>query len=70
MRLGQSTLTDDEKRTEAKKHLTYLSDFLESMNQTERNFVERKLQAFEDYDDKTRVSNSELFWLRDLVVKY
>jgi hypothetical protein len=67
---GQTTLTDDEKRTEARKHVDYLEDFFEQMQQNERTFVEQLANTFERFGDKTNISNKQLFWLRDLVTKY
>ena len=67
---GQTTLTDDEKRTEAKKHVDYLQDFFEQMQQNERTFVEQLSERFDRFGDKTQISNKQLFWLRDLVLKY
>jgi hypothetical protein len=67
---GQTTLTEEEKYTEAKRHVDYLQDFLEQMTTTERDFVERKADAMQRFGTKTMVSNRELFWLRDLALKY
>jgi hypothetical protein len=60
---GQSTLTDEEKVTEAERHVNALQDSFEQMTQGERTFVEQ-------YGTKTVISNKQLFWLRDLVTKY
>jgi hypothetical protein len=67
---GQSTLSDAEKITEVRKHIHYLQDHLEQMNGVERGFVERMTEQLESWGDNTRISNKQLFWLRDLSLKY
>lgn len=67
---GQTTLSDDEKRTEAKKHVDYLTDFLEQMLPHERSFITRLSDNFESFGNRTNISNKQLFWLRDLIIKY
>jgi hypothetical protein len=67
---GESTLTDAEKVTEMRKHLEYLSDHLERMSHVERGFIQNKIEQLERYGDHLRVSNKELFWTRDLILKY
>jgi hypothetical protein len=67
---GESTLTNDEKVTEAKKHVRYLADWLASMTEKERGFVVGLDEALTRYGSKTAISNKVLFWLRDLVTKY
>jgi hypothetical protein len=67
---GESTLTDAEKVTEMRRHLNYLVDFLEQMSYPERDFVQKMIGLLEQYEDRTRISNKQLFWLRDLSLKY
>jgi len=67
---GQSTLTAAEKTTEAKRHVDYLEDRLEQMQDHERRFVESLMQSFERFGSKTFISTKQLFWLRDLNLKY
>jgi hypothetical protein len=68
---GQSTLTNDEKVTEAKKHVRYLLDnWRDSMDTEERVFVINIDDNLTRYGSKTAISTRQLFWLRDLVTKY
>jgi len=66
MKLGQSTLSPAERVTEAKRHLTYLANYLEAMLPKERLFVEDMTNKL----DGGFVSPNQLFWLRDLSAKY
>ncbi len=67
---GESTLSDDEKRSEAQRHVTYLRQLTGLMAEYERKFVERLANDFDTYGNRVNISNKQLFWLRDLVVKY
>ncbi len=67
---GESTLNHAEKITEFRKHIHNLSDHLEEMTPTERGFVERMTEQLESWGDNTSISNKQLFWLRDLSLKY
>ena len=67
---GQSTLSNAEKVTELRRHIHDLSGCLEQMNDTERVFVERMTEQLESYGDRVALSNKQLFWLRDLSLKY
>jgi len=67
---GQTTLTDDEKITEAKRHVKYLKFHLTEMMDAERDFVQNTDDALLRYGAKAIISNKVLFWLRDLVLKY
>lgn len=67
---GQSTLTDAEKHIEIEKHLSYLMAFLERMTDEERKFVKHQSERLRYFGDRTQFSNNQLFWLRDLVLKY
>ena len=67
---GESTLSHAEKITEFRKHIHDLSDHLEEMTPTERGFVERMTEQLESWGDNTSISNKQLFWLRDLSLKY
>lgn len=67
---GQSTLTDAEKYTECVRHVNYLLDFVERMMDNERKFVENLSDRMDRFGGKTEISNKQLFWLRDLTIKY
>jgi hypothetical protein len=67
---GESTLSDAEKVTEAIRHVGYLLDFTERMMDNERKFVEGLSDRLDRYGAKTQISNKQLFWLRDLILKY
>jgi hypothetical protein len=67
---GQSTLSDAEKYTECVKHVNYLLDFVEQMQDRERKFIEDLSDRMDRFGGKTQISNKQLFWLRDLVLKY
>lgn len=68
---GESTLSEDEKKTEARRHVEHLTHYLDLMeDERERKFVSDMAERFENYGDKTFVSNKQLFWLRDLATKY
>jgi hypothetical protein len=68
---GQSTLSNDEKVTEAKKHVRYLLDNQrKAMDAKEHGFVLGIDENLTRYGSKTVISNRVLFWLRDLVTKY
>lgn len=69
-KLGQSTLTEAEMRTEARRHLNYLQDRFEGMTQSERTFVEQRVEAFKRFSDRAVITPNQLFWLRDLAEKY
>jgi len=71
MRLGQSTLSDDERRTEARKLLDNIrkAPSLSELTEKEREFVEKITQDFQKYADRTFVSPNVLFWLRDIHMK-
>jgi hypothetical protein len=62
-KLGQSSLSDSERLTEAKTLLLELVDMTEAMNAKERSFVE-------DMNERSYCSPNQLFWLRDLHQKY
>jgi hypothetical protein len=66
---GQSTLTEAEKVTETVKHLQALVPHTEQMNQQERDFVLR-LASYVRLNTPFTVTNPQLFWLRDLRMKY
>jgi hypothetical protein len=69
-RLGKSTLTDEEKVTEAKRHVANLLPHVEEMAEEERTMVVDLDDALRRYGPKTVISSQVLFWLRDLVLKY
>ena len=67
---GQSTLTDDEKVTEAKRHVAALAKSFSEMTDKERDFVQGIADNLQRYGAKTVISNKVLFWLRDLNMRY
>lgn len=67
---GQTSLTEAEKVTEARKHVDALMPFLEKMNGVEQAFISKLEWQFKKYGNNTSVLNRQLFWLRDLRVKY
>ena len=67
---GQSTLSHDEKVTEAKRHTAYLRPHYSEMDSKECNFVKDVADNLQRYGAKTAISNKVLFWLRDLTMKY
>ena len=50
--------------------MDYLQDFLEQMAGHEKAFVVRMTEQLESYGERTVISNKQLFWLRDLSLKY
>lgn len=67
---GQSTLTDAEKVTEARKHVEALSDHVSEMAPNEQKFIADLSEKFEKYGQRTFISNQQLFWLRDLRMNF
>lgn len=67
---GQSTLSSDEKVTEAKRHVAYLAAHYAEMDDKECKFVKDIAENLQRYGAKTVISNKVLFWLRDLNAKY
>lgn len=67
---GESTLTNAEKVTEAKKLIGYLEDHFEEMQPGERQFVQQMAERLETWGDTMAIMNKQLFWLRDLYEKY
>ena len=63
---GQSTLSDAEKFTEAKRHVAILQDAFEQLAPNEQRFVSDLAERIERYGPKTLISNKQLFWLRDI----
>jgi len=61
---SSSTLTPAERRQEASKIVSRISDCLDQMTPTERRFVESVSCGF------APVSIRQIFWLRDLNEKY
>lgn len=53
-------------REEARELLDQLVDHTEDMNEKSKRFVEDLYDKFEQYDDRTFVSEAQLEWLRDL----
>jgi hypothetical protein len=66
--LGQSTLSDDERRSEAVHLLNELINNVEGMQSHECRFVEEQF-CKKDYTS-FYISPKQLFWLRDLFQKY
>lgn len=67
---GQTTLTDAEKVTEARKHVEELIDHVAAMAPNEAKFVQDMHERFEQYGERTFVSNKQLFWLRDIRMNF
>jgi hypothetical protein len=67
---GQTTLTDAEKVTEARKHVEALVDHVAAMAPNEAKFITDLSERFEKYGDKTFISNKQLFWLRDIRMNF
>lgn len=67
---GESTLTNEQKVTEAEKHVNALLDHFEEMTPEEQRFVSDLSGKFEKWGKNTFISNKVLFWLRDLNMKY
>ena len=67
---GQSTLTDAEKVTEARKHVEALTPHLAAMAPNEQEFIAKLAENFEKYGERTYISNKQLFWLRDIRMNF
>lgn len=67
---GQTTLTDAEKVTEARKHVEALIDHVAAMAPNEAKFITDLAERFEKYGERTLISNRQLFWLRDLRMNF
>ena len=63
---GQSTLTDAEKVTEARKLVESLEKQLGKLAPNEQRLVQSLSDNFRRYGAKTMVSNAQIFWLRDI----
>jgi len=67
---GQSTLTDAEKVTEARKHVDALIDHVAAMAPNEAKFITDLSEKFEQYGAQTFITNKQLFWLRDIRMNF
>lgn len=67
---GQTTLTDAEKVTEARKHVDALVARVPEMSESEAQFITRLAGQFKQFGARTSISNKQLFWLRDIRMKY
>jgi len=67
---GQSTLTEAEKVTEARKHVEVLKQHLAAMAPNEQQFITKLVGNFEKYGERTYISNKQLFWLRDIRMNF
>ena len=67
---GETTLTDAEKVTEARKHVEVLIDHVAAMAPKEADFITKLAERFEQYGDRTFISNKQLFWLRDIRMNF
>jgi len=63
---GQTTLTDAEKVTEARKHVEALKNHVKAMAPNEAQFITKLAENFQKYGERTYISNKQLFWLRDI----
>jgi hypothetical protein len=66
MKLGKSSLTQDEMRTEAQVHVEALKSCTEAMAPNEQALVKKLAENFAKYGTRTFVSAPVLFWLRDI----
>lgn len=67
---GETTLTDAEKVTEARNHVEVLMDHIAAMAPNEADFISKLAHRFEQYGDRTFISNKQLFWLRDIRMNF
>ena len=67
---GESTLTNEEKVTEARKHVEALIDHTAAMAPNEAKFITDLAERFEQYGERTIISNKQLFWLRDIRMNF
>ena len=67
---GESTLTNDEKVSEARKHVEALVDHVAAMAPNEAKFITDMAERFEQYGERTVISNKQLFWLRDIRMNF
>jgi len=67
---GESTLTNDEKVSEARKHVEALVDHVTAMAPNEAKFITDLAERFEQYGERTIISNKQLFWLRDIRMNF
>jgi hypothetical protein len=63
---GHTTLTNDEKVSEARKHVEYLMEHFTELAPNEQCMVKNLSDNFQRYGAKTMISNKQLFWLRDI----
>jgi hypothetical protein len=70
MRLGQSTLTLEERITEAKRHIATLKPHFAEMTDKDLAFVQSIDDSLLRYGAKASISPNQIFWLRDLILKY
>jgi len=67
---GECTLTQEEKATEAARLVKGLIGKIGEMNDEESIFVTKLDVAFRRFGTATAISTRQLFWLRDLNLKY
>ena len=62
--------TPERRREEARELLDMLEGYDDIMEPKDWDFYVKMVHAFDEYDDRARVSDSQLFWLRDLKARY
>ncbi len=69
---SSSIQSPDRRREEAEQLLTQLTEASSElrMSHAERKFFHDMVDRFEEYDDRTMVSERQVWWLRDLCEKY
>ena len=67
-----SVQSPDRRREEAETLLTRLDEASSTlrMSGAERKFFHNMQDRFEEHDDRTMVSEKQVWWLRDLCEKY
>lgn len=63
-KLGTSGMSGSDRRREASRIVDMIQDHLEAMTPPQRRFVEQM------GDDFAPVSDSQLFWLRDILARF
>lgn len=62
--------TPERCREEARKLLDLLEGYDNLMNSKDLGFYEGMVEAFDEYGDRTRVTDRQVWWLRDLKDRY
>ena len=62
--------TPERRREEARELLDMLEGYADLMGLKDRGFYTGMVEDFEAFDDRTRVTMPQIFWLRDLKDRY